>query len=334
MKVEIFRRCVSILALFKVVEPKTKRQQKLWQENETAGSTCFPVLFVMRIMKKKVNTYPGYCHVLIHCVNPASNKPWANKTLVCPVCRKKHRIQNKEKSFSRNEYLLVHIQKKSYKRCQNHDMVLTLFCYEDICCKPICISCLADPNKHDIKRIETREIECFRKELKGIKTNLEAKVKLISEARKCVADKTSKLITTLRKVKKQIDKTIKEAESNQTVEQADTDVMVIMASIEALNNMEEKIEAYDGTNTEAIKTYRETVEEIIGNTNQNLSDSRSFQFPVFNEAELTAEEISAQISQRITKGKFLTMFPKEESAVKGNQPINAFQLECICEYTE
>ena len=141
-----------------------------------------------------------------------------NKTLVCPACRKKHKIQNKEKSFSRNEYLLVHIQQNSYKRCQNHDMELTLFCYEDICCKPICISCLIDHNKHDIKRIETREIDHFRKELTAIKTNLEAKVKLISEARKHVADRTSKFVATLRKVKKQIDKTIKEAENNQTVE--------------------------------------------------------------------------------------------------------------------
>ena len=110
--------------------------------------------------------------------------------------------------------------------------------------------------------------------------------------------------------------------------------MVIMASIEAFSNVEEKIEANNGTNNDTIKSYRETVKEIIKNTNQNVSDSSSFQFPVFNEADLAAEQISAQISQRIARREFLTVFPKEESTEKENPPINALQLECACEYTE
>ena len=40
-----------------------------------------------------------------------------NDTLVCPECRKKHRAENKEKSFPQNKYLLVHIREGNrYKR--------------------------------------------------------------------------------------------------------------------------------------------------------------------------------------------------------------------------
>ena len=64
-----------------------------------------------------------------------------NDTLVCPECRKKHRAENKEKSFPQNKYLLAHIwsgkfdakessrstQKVSQERCEKHGMELVLF---------------------------------------------------------------------------------------------------------------------------------------------------------------------------------------------------------------
>ena len=123
-----------------------------------------------------------------------------NKTLVCPVCRKKHRAQNKEKSFPQNIYLLVHIQRRAYERCQRHNMELTLYCYEDICRKPICLSCIVDHNKHDVKTIETKEMDLLKKESQNIKKSLKAKIQIICEAKKYVAQKTDACVTQLRPV--------------------------------------------------------------------------------------------------------------------------------------
>ena len=98
-----------------------------------------------------------------------------NKTLVCPVCRKKHRALHKEMSFPQNEYLLLHIQRKKYERCGKHGMELVLFCFEDTCQKPICISCLEGHNKHDVKGMETKEKELLKKELKKGQENFRSK---------------------------------------------------------------------------------------------------------------------------------------------------------------
>ena len=120
-----------------------------------------------------------------------------NQTLVCPECRKKHRAENKEKSFPQNKYLLAHIgSKKAYaeeesqntrkvtkEQCQEHGLEMVIYCFEDACQKPICVSCLVDHNKHDVKGIDVREKELLKKELK-FKTVLETRLRLISEAEK------------------------------------------------------------------------------------------------------------------------------------------------------
>ena len=125
-----------------------------------------------------------------------------SKTLVCPVCRKKHRAGREEQSFSKNEYLLLHIQSRKHERCEQHGMELVLFCFEESCHKPICVSCLTDDhNKHDVKRIETKEKDLLKKELKRVKNNLEAKAQIICEAKECVAQKTDKCVKRLEEAK-------------------------------------------------------------------------------------------------------------------------------------
>ena len=89
-----------------------------------------------------------------------------NDTLVCPECRKKHRAENKEKSFPQNKYLLAHIcsgkidakessrstQKVPQERCEKHGLELVLFCFEDMCHTSICIreyrATMAEENLH------------------------------------------------------------------------------------------------------------------------------------------------------------------------------------------
>ena len=76
-----------------------------------------------------------------------------------------------------------------------------LFCFENMCQTSICISCLADHNKHDVKGVEEKEKELLKKELKLNKMKLEARMNFISEARKNVTDKTDKFVNDLKKTK-------------------------------------------------------------------------------------------------------------------------------------
>ena len=137
-----------------------------------------------------------------------------NDTLVCPECRKKHRTENKEKSFPQNVYLLAHIQSKEMDakessqstqkvpqgRCKKHGMELVLFCFENMCQTSICISCLADHNKHDVKGVEAKEKELLKRDLE-FKMILETRLKLISEAKETVDKKTDTCVNDLRKTK-------------------------------------------------------------------------------------------------------------------------------------
>ena len=181
-----------------------------------------------------------------------------NQTFVCPVCRKKHRAQNKEKSFPQNMYLLVHIQRRAYERCDVHNMELTLYCYQDSCCKSICLSCLVDHNKHDVKTIETKERELLKNESQNVKKFLEANVQIVSEAQKYVAQKTDVCVTQLEntkdKIVKYFDKMIKKAyhQKNRT----DLHVHKMKKAIELLSQMEEKME---GRDCETTTNIRETV---------------------------------------------------------------------------
>ena len=82
-----------------------------------------------------------------------------NQRLECPECRAKHDEKNEEKSFPQNKYLLVQIRKKKtdtkedqpvLDQCKKHGKELVLYCLEEVCQTPICVSCL----KADHKRCE------------------------------------------------------------------------------------------------------------------------------------------------------------------------------------
>ena len=255
-----------------------------------------------------------------------------NKTLVCPVCRKKHRAGKKEQSFSKNEYILLHIQSRKHGRCEQHGMELILYCFEESCHRPVCVSFLTDRhNKHDVKRIETKEKDLLKKELKRVKNNLEAKVQIICEAKKLVAQKTDKCV---KKMEKARDKVVKyhnnliskaKNERNKSDLQADKLVSVMKQNIDLLSNIEEKVEAEGGTECEA-KNHHKTVKGIIRNNKKNLSGARSFQFPVFDAYKVSADMTAVQITSK----KFVAVIPDEdiEAEETQSQHVITFQLKC------
>ena len=240
-------------------------------------------------------------------------------TLKCPECRKKHRCTNGEKSFPQNKYLLIHIcgnkndTKTSNesacstdnvlkKRCREHGQELILHCFEETCKKSICISCLEDHSKHDVKGIDTKEKQLLKKELKLNNMKLEERLKLLAEAGKNVADKTDKFVNDLKTTKDEFircfDKLIGKAEckGNETKSQTDKEVSAITTSIGILNNIQENLESPDVADHETIKNYRETVGAIIENNKKNFSGARSFKFPVFNTDGLSTDMISERVT--------------------------------------
>ena len=251
-----------------------------------------------------------------------------NKTLVCPVCSKKHRAGREEQSFSKNGYLLLHIQSRKHERCEQHGMDLILFCFEESCHKPVCVSCLTDHhNKHDVKRIETKEKDLLKKELRRVKNNLEAKVQIICEAKECLAQKTDECVKRLEEAKDKLVEFITKAKNqrNKSDLKADKIVSLMKENIGLLSNIEKKLEVKEGTDCD-VKSYHETVMEIIENNKKKLSGTKLFQFPVLDQGEISNKITSIQI----TTEEFLAVMPDEdiETEETQNKHSNAFHLQC------
>ena len=205
-----------------------------------------------------------------------------NNTLKCPTCRKKHRSEN---FFPENEYISVQIRPRSKEaeklnneRCEKHEKELTIFCCE----KVICLTCLRTEHEgHKWIEIEERKKEALMNELNKIKQNLEAKIQMISDSKKHVADRTDQRVKELEKTKedfvKTFDEMIKEAvhQKGESHRQADEQLSTMRSNIELLNSIQDSLIGEDNANCEAIQNYRETVQRIIENNKKSLSGTRS-----------------------------------------------------------
>ena len=89
-----------------------------------------------------------------------------NSELVCPKCRKKHRVANGLKSFPENPYVIsilkvLEKRKEEFELCCQHKRELSIYCKEKGCMKPICQLCLIKSHRgHDVvDQIEEHEIK-------------------------------------------------------------------------------------------------------------------------------------------------------------------------------
>ena len=189
-----------------------------------------------------------------------------------------------------------------------------------MCQTPICISCLADHNKHHLKGVEAKEKELLKRDLE-FKMILETRLKLISEAKETVDKKTDTCVNDLRKAKDEFiryfDQMIEEVHDhgNKTNKESEKEISAITASIEVLNSIQENCEAEDGANQETIANYRETVRAIIENNKTNLSGTRSCKFFVFNTDGLSAEIFSKRLASK-EHTVVLPDFKKKETQIK------------------
>ena len=147
-----------------------------------------------------------------------------------------------------------------------------------------------DHNKHDVKTIETKEVDLLKKESQNVKKTLEAKLHVFFEAKKCVAQRTDICVMQLEKTKdkvvKCIDEMIKKAnnQKNRTDQHVDKPISHIKKNIELLSHMEDQLEC------ETIPDYREKIRGIIEEGKKDWSGARSFKFPVFDAGEDEGDE--------------------------------------------
>ena len=134
----------------------------------------------------------------------------------CPECREKHEAKNEEQSFPQNKYLLTQIKRKStqeqpkayeFRKCEEHGKELNLFCLDPVCKEPICRTCLRTKHKrHDVIEIEEQQKDVLIGKVVTIQMNLETKVKMLSEVKRNIDEKTNMVIGEIKKKKEEINR--------------------------------------------------------------------------------------------------------------------------------
>ena len=89
-----------------------------------------------------------------------------------------------------------------FAKCEDHQQDLNMFCGEPECSKPVCRTCLRTRHRtHLAFPIEEHETDVLMRDLKRIKWNLEAKIEMISDAKKYIGKETRSIIEEVRKKK-------------------------------------------------------------------------------------------------------------------------------------
>ena len=228
----------------------------------------------------------------------------------CPECRQKHEVTNKEKIFPQNKYLLNQIKKKEstvpeFHKCNEHGKELNLFCRKSGCNKPICRICLRKHHKeHDVIDNEEQEKEVIMKELKEMRFNLEAKLSILSVAKRDIQEKANAAIEEIKKEKEEIikicDKMIKEVEGQikQDAMHIDNEISAINSNVELLSCLEQNIDTEEEVNYEEIRNNQETMKEIVENNKANFSGERHFGYPVLSVGNSSAQELMGNTTRK------------------------------------
>ena len=154
-----------------------------------------------------------------------------NNRLECPECRRIFAATNREKAFPQNMYILAHIhatvkllqtervrQASVFEKCAEHGKELNLFCKEEECKRPICVSCMKHHNKHGVVDIEEETKLQLYQNINVTEETLEAIVRNAQTVRQQIEIKTENFTSEVKKRRKEItekfDKMIKDAECN------------------------------------------------------------------------------------------------------------------------
>ena len=172
-------------------------------------------------------------------------------------------------------------------------------------------------------------------EVMKIKMNLEAKVKIISTAKKDITEKTNSVILDLKKTKEEIvsriDKMINEAEGQNRIENIhiDDEVLAMNSNIELLSSIQQNINADEDISYEGIMNHRDTVAGVSEHNTENLSGVRSFGYPVYLVDKSCADVTLGTLK---TEEISITLIESEDVSLESIPKIptitNVSQLKC------
>ena len=163
-----------------------------------------------------------------------------------------------------------------------------MYCGEPECRKAVCRICLRTEHKgHVAFPIEEQEKDVLLKDLKKIKWNLEAKLEMISEARKDIGNRTRVIIEEINGKKdefnRHFEKMVKEAEgqNRQAHMLIDNEVSAMSSNLDLLRSLQQRVENDEVMRYEEIMNNQETVRGITENNSKNLSGERSYGYPKY-----------------------------------------------------
>ena len=270
---------------------------------ETASRDCYPV------------------H--IPSVTPAS----VNK-IECPECREKHEAKKEEKSFPQNKYILTRIKTKpskqpttiEFEKCEEHGKELSLYCKEPDCGKIICRLCLGKHHKrHNVIAIEEQRKDVLMRDLARIDLNLETKVKIMSQAKKNMEERTKSVIEEIKKKKEEFDRhyemIIEKGEGLSRIQNLliDYKVSEMNSNLEVLRSLKQDIWNKEEISQEDIMNSQEAVRGIIENINEKLSGERCFDYPVITMGGSSVEEFLGEV----TRHEITVSMPKLQKQIEG-----------------
>ena len=225
-----------------------------------------------------------------------------------------------------------------FQKCEKHGKELNMFCSEAECNEPICRTCLRKEHKnHDFTDIEEREKENLTNEVVKLKKHLETKLKMMSDAKKNIDEKTKAVLEEIKKKKEQVvslfDKMINETEEQNKLQNVriDDEISAMNSNLDLLISIQQKTESEEDTSYEEIMNGRDTVMGISEHNKANLSGKRSFGYPIFIADKCPAEEnIGKVVREEVTVS---LPEPENFNPAKNNEPPprnikHASQLKC------
>ena len=229
--------------------------------------------------------------------------------LTCPECREEHQAGNREKSFQQNPYILAQIGKVKLDVkvhdpiasviCPEHDKELVLFCEEEDCKKPICVSCLTKEHRnHNFVEIEEKKKEVVQENIKMTQKDLRQKVFALSKAKDDVREKTVKTVNDLKKTMEEMNKKLgnmireTEMKMKDANTRIDADVAMINEHIALLEQMKVNINADKKVTIKTLVDAKDTVAEVVDTIKVNICGNKVFEYHSF------------QANQDISFGRF------------------------------
>ena len=255
-----------------------------------------------------------HCPRLLPCTHPLCHSCLATlipgSQLECPECGEKHEVREEEKSFPPHKEIFTQIKRKTskvepivheFQKCEIHGNTVNMFCKEPGCNKPICRTCLVEQHKdHDFTKMEEPEKESLMREVVKIKANFETKVKILSDAKKDIEEKTAAVLEDIKKRREEInryfDKMIVETEGKKKLSdvQIDNEVSAINSNIEPLSSIYENMVLEKNISYEKIMENRETLKWVSEHNVKDFSGERSFSYPDFVVDRSSVQELSGE----------------------------------------